>query len=154
MLYHNPPCECFDLCLCLRFHVIWNVSWQQKDFTNLHWFLQHKYLYLRSRSVLSYHNDVIKWKHFPRYWPFVRGIHRSPQVCLCLNDIDRKWTMPSHAIIRLKRDRKYIVPSLSSALPISGGHWPRKWESWGVICQWYKNKTKTKDKQQQKRTKT
>ena len=19
-----------------------------------------------------------KWKHFPRYWPFVRGIHRSP----------------------------------------------------------------------------
>ena len=25
-----------------------------------------------------YQNDVIKWKHFPRYWPFVRGIHRSP----------------------------------------------------------------------------
>ena len=25
-----------------------------------------------------YHNDVIKWKHFPRYWTFVRGIHRSP----------------------------------------------------------------------------
>ena len=24
------------------------------------------------------HNDVIKWKHFPRYWPFVRGIHWSP----------------------------------------------------------------------------
>ena len=23
-------------------------------------------------------DDVIKWKHFPRYWPFVRGIHRSP----------------------------------------------------------------------------
>ena len=28
-------------------------------------------------SYLS-HDDVIKWKHFPRYWPFVRGIHRSP----------------------------------------------------------------------------
>ena len=26
----------------------------------------------------SFHDDVIKWKHFPRYWPFVRGIHRSP----------------------------------------------------------------------------
>ena len=26
----------------------------------------------------SKHDDVIKWKHFPRYWPFVRGIHRSP----------------------------------------------------------------------------
>ena len=24
------------------------------------------------------HDDVIKWKHFQRYWPFVRGIHRSP----------------------------------------------------------------------------
>ena len=24
-----------------------------------------------------YHDDVINWKHFPRYWPFVRGIHRS-----------------------------------------------------------------------------
>ena len=25
-----------------------------------------------------HHDDVMKWKHFPRYWPFVRGIHRSP----------------------------------------------------------------------------
>ena len=24
------------------------------------------------------HDDVIQWKHFPRYWPFVLGIHRSP----------------------------------------------------------------------------
>ena len=24
------------------------------------------------------HDDIIKWKHFRRYWPFVRGIHRSP----------------------------------------------------------------------------
>ena len=24
------------------------------------------------------HDDVIKLKHFPHYWPFVRGIHRSP----------------------------------------------------------------------------
>ena len=24
------------------------------------------------------HDDVIKWKHFPRYWPFLRRIHRSP----------------------------------------------------------------------------
>ena len=23
------------------------------------------------------HDDVIKWKHFPHYWPFVRRIHRS-----------------------------------------------------------------------------
>ena len=24
------------------------------------------------------HDDVIKWKPFPRYWPFVRGFYRSP----------------------------------------------------------------------------
>ena len=24
------------------------------------------------------HDDVIKWKHFLRNWPFVRGIHRGP----------------------------------------------------------------------------
>ena len=24
------------------------------------------------------HDDVIKWKHFPHNWPFVRGSHRSP----------------------------------------------------------------------------
>ena len=24
------------------------------------------------------HHDIIKWKHYPRYWPFARGIHRSP----------------------------------------------------------------------------
>ena len=27
---------------------------------------------------LRNHDDVIKRKHFPRYWPIVRGIHRSP----------------------------------------------------------------------------
>ena len=27
---------------------------------------------------IDIHDDVIRWKRFPRYWPFVRGIHRSP----------------------------------------------------------------------------
>ena len=26
------------------------------------------------------HDDVIKWKHFPHYWPFVREINRSPVI--------------------------------------------------------------------------
>ena len=29
-------------------------------------------------DCLWIHDDVIKWKYFPRYWPFVREIHRSP----------------------------------------------------------------------------
>ena len=43
------------------------------------------------------HDDVIKWKHFPRYWPFVRGLVNSPHkgqwrgplmfslICACMN---------------------------------------------------------------------
>ena len=33
---------------------------------------------VRHPKLYSLHDDVIKWKHFPRYWPVVRGIHRSP----------------------------------------------------------------------------
>ena len=29
-------------------------------------------------SCSADHDDVIKWKHFPRYWTFVRGINRWP----------------------------------------------------------------------------
>ena len=28
--------------------------------------------------IYVYHDDVNKWRHFPRYWSFVRGPHRSP----------------------------------------------------------------------------
>ena len=43
----------------------------------------HFKLTITCRNVLCFatavdHDDVIKWKYFPRYWPFVRGIHRSP----------------------------------------------------------------------------
>ena len=30
------------------------------------------------RMVPMWHDDVIELKHFSCYWPFVRGIHRSP----------------------------------------------------------------------------
>ena len=35
-------------------------------------------LVYRAVYVWDKNDDVIKRKHFPRYWPFVRGIHRSP----------------------------------------------------------------------------
>ena len=50
--------------------------------------IQFKQLFRKSQNIAIYkyfpnpnnrsHYDVIKWKHFPRYWPFVRGIHWSP----------------------------------------------------------------------------
>ena len=35
-------------------------------------------LWLYCWTIIFTHDDDIKWKHFPRYWPFVWGIHRSP----------------------------------------------------------------------------
>ena len=40
-----------------------------------------RFMSYNSKNVFmddKYHDDVIKWKYFPRYWPFVWGIHRSP----------------------------------------------------------------------------
>ena len=43
-------------------------------FTNiLHSFFPGK----RQSNNWQRHDDTIKWKHFPGYWPFVPGIHRS-----------------------------------------------------------------------------
>ena len=44
-------------------------------------FVKYCYSYVTSMSwrlTSPMEDDVIKWKQFPRYWPFVRGIHRSP----------------------------------------------------------------------------
>ena len=35
----------------------------------------------RSRNNIKHHDNGIKWKRFPRHWPFVKGIHRSPLNC-------------------------------------------------------------------------
>ena len=48
---------------------------QNNSIENRVWIVVH---HPSSASTSSLHDDVIKWKHFPRYWPFVRGIHRSP----------------------------------------------------------------------------
>ena len=46
------------------FSILWGSSWMQ--------------LCLLSGGDDSSPDDVIKFKHFPRHWPFVRWIHRSP----------------------------------------------------------------------------
>ena len=42
-----------------------------------HYGLLYKKL-LEIKFAEYFHDDVITWKHFPRYWPFVRGNLRSP----------------------------------------------------------------------------
>ena len=49
--------------------IAWLPRWQLSNIINMMIFVC---------SPVSVHDDVIKWKHFPRYRPFVRGIHRSP----------------------------------------------------------------------------
>ena len=48
---------------------------------------QSNYVVKRSHNEMKFdkngfknpsHDDVINWKHFPHYWPFVQEIHRSP----------------------------------------------------------------------------
>ena len=54
---------------------------KKKGHSNLHSDIKwHQQVPMRSlvQADHLYHDDVIKWKHFPRYWPFVRGIHRWP----------------------------------------------------------------------------
>ena len=62
----------------LHFMLIWPwciLSYVWWEAIKLFWIL--KILNLEILNLES-HDDVIKWKHIPRYWPFVRGIHRSP----------------------------------------------------------------------------
>ena len=36
------------------------------------------WIFQENKVNIAVHDDVIKWKHFPRYRPFVREIYRSP----------------------------------------------------------------------------
>ena len=42
--------------------------------------IQWSFAEYRGIGVLNWHDDAVKWKHFPRYWPFVRGFHWSPVI--------------------------------------------------------------------------
>ena len=68
------------------------------------------------------HDDVIKWKHFPRYWPFVRGIqwcydeaHYDVIVmehdCICLNVMSKPKNMPVFTLFDIERCWDYMMTS-------------------------------------------
>ena len=48
---------------------------QRNDYS---WWLEIYVRRFHNKPYMIKHDDVIKWNHFPRYWPFVRGIHWSP----------------------------------------------------------------------------
>ena len=85
------------------------------------------------------HDEVIKWKHFPRYWPFVRGIHRSPVnspykgqwrgalifslICVWING----W-VSNHEAADLRRYRAYYDVSVMRS--INGEEQTSVWRLW------------------------
>ena len=96
----------------------------ESNYTNGH------FLYASSNSgkfnlqhVRLSHDDVTKWKHFPRYWLFVRGIHQSPvnsphtaQWCgafmfslICLNG----WVNNGEADVLRRHRAQYYVTVMS-----------------------------------------
>ena len=54
-----------------------NIHPSGRQYFEMH-FLESKFCISFKYTEVYSHDDVIKWKHFPRYWPFVREIHRSP----------------------------------------------------------------------------
>ena len=58
------------------------IHFYQASMPVFYLFKRWPHLYSKSKSSgpadFPTHDDVIKWKHFPHNWPFVRGIHRSP----------------------------------------------------------------------------
>ena len=92
-------------------------------------------------------DDVIKWKHFPRYWPFVRGMHRLPMnsphkgqwrgalmfslICTRRNG----WVNNRNAgDLRCHRAHYNVtVMELSDLAPVPGHSlWP-----WQILCHMY-----------------
>ena len=66
----------------------WCIDVQLWHCPAINWYSQINYLSIKTMRAAIFllyswyifisHDDGIKWKHFPRDWPFVRGIHRSP----------------------------------------------------------------------------
>ena len=82
-MYNDHRCFCAPVCVCAHYNT-------RMYHTHMHAYMWPSHCLdnglspnrcqaiIQNKRVFPSHDDVIKWKHFPRYWPFVRGIHRSP----------------------------------------------------------------------------
>ena len=76
---HKTRIPIFTQCweeLCISYYISLFFFLRTNELSEEQWFCA------SFQSIFSYHDDVIKWKHFPRYWPFVRGNYRSPVTAL------------------------------------------------------------------------
>ena len=85
---HQIPqiCLILSLLVCLTFIIIspeYEETNEMNSISDIRCYLESMIMMTHiwkpsNDEIRPKHDDVIKWKHFPRYWPFVRGIHRSP----------------------------------------------------------------------------
>ena len=82
----------------------WLSPYSDKSLDVIHWNID---------VNASDHDDVNKWKHYPRYWPFVSGIHRwhkgqrlgalmSSLICVWINSLAN-----NHEACDLRRHRAH-----------------------------------------------
>ena len=67
--------------LCKIMSLLWQKGHNFAQWTSMGWCKRdgtHQHASAVYKMTCAIHDDVIKWKHFPHYWPFVWGIHRSP----------------------------------------------------------------------------
>ena len=71
--------EFLHTCSRLKYHydrlILLHVAWATNNGNIFTLFLTILFVLLHQPML---HDDIIKWKHIPRYWPLVRGIHQSP----------------------------------------------------------------------------
>ena len=84
-IYIEPKLGRHPACVC---HKGAAINTQQQQYLSQFRYCSLKFLLLAMISrhrlltvlTLDNHDVIIKWKHFPRYRPFVQGIHRSPEL--------------------------------------------------------------------------
>ena len=75
----------YQMTHAVRMHILFDMTRKPWTFCQyITWSFTHKYLYHTRLSkvepppVLITIMASLTWRRFPCYWPFVRGIHRSP----------------------------------------------------------------------------
>ena len=58
-------------------HIYYNIGIAAMIYASVYEWMKILSKKIRKHENLFGLDDVIKWKHFPRYWPFVRAIHRT-----------------------------------------------------------------------------